>query len=118
MEHDPNWYAQKLGGKAPAQPQAYQQPQYPVQQPQVPAQYPVQQQPPQPQIKVTAENFKQAMNYWQGGEATKTERQPCPKCGSNHYYSRSQGNLRGPAPAPMCFECGFNGMYEQGQAPS
>lgn len=116
MEHDPNWYAQKLGGNAPAQPQSYQQPQYPVQQPQVP-----QQQVPQPQQQmpqVTADNFKQAMNYWQGGEAMRTERNPCPKCGGQHYYSRSQGTMRGPAPAPLCFDCGYNGNFEQGQAPS
>jgi hypothetical protein len=37
---------------------------------------------------------------------------PCPNCGSGNYFSRTQGVMRGPAPAPHCMDCGHNGLYD------
>jgi hypothetical protein len=37
----------------------------------------------------------------------KLETASCPGCGGNNYFSRSQGVVRGPAPAPSCFDCGY-----------
>jgi hypothetical protein len=51
---------------------------------------------------------------WQGGEAHKRESHPCPQCNGGHYFSRTNGPSRGPAPAPMCYDCGYNGMFIQG----
>ena len=94
----------------PQAPQQYQQ--YPQQQP-YPPQY---QQYPQPQQlpPVTIENLFGAMGFWRGGKAHQIDREPCPECGSNQYYSRSQGARRGPPPAPHCYNCGYNGLFEQG----
>lgn len=117
MSTDDGWWARRLGNP-PQQQQQYAPAIY--QQPQAPAQY---QQPvhpqapnamPQQQIRVTPENLYEAAMMWQGGEATRTETHLCPKCGSGHYFSRSQGIARGPAPAPVCYTCGFNGMFTQG----
>jgi hypothetical protein len=109
-----DWWARNLGtpSRAPAQqPQRYQQP--PQQQaPQYQQQAPQYQQAQQ-QVDPNRPLIEQAMS-WRGGEAHRTETVPCPKCGGGHFYSRSQGISRGPAPAPMCFDCGFNGMFEQG----
>jgi hypothetical protein len=65
------------------------------------------------QMEHTPENVKLLMNYWTGGEGTKTETTRCPACGGDHYFSRASGTMRGPAPAPMCYSCGYNGMFEQ-----
>lgn len=83
-----------------------------------PQQAPQQAQPQQQgfdvdQLEKTPENVKLMMQYWTGGEGTKTEVNRCPSCGSDHYFSRSQGVMRGPAPAALCYTCGFNGMFEQ-----
>ncbi len=60
---------------------------------------------------------------WRGGDATKHEHDSCPQCGSGNYFSRTN-NLRGMSPqlqrrppAPHCFECGFNGLYDLGVPP-
>jgi len=60
------------------------------------------------------ENLYQAMGHWHGGKAHKIDREPCPECGSNQYYSRTEGVRRGPPPAPHCYNCGYNGMFQQG----
>jgi hypothetical protein len=62
------------------------------------------------------ENLWEMAGYWvHGGPAHKIDREPCPQCGSNHFYSRTNGKAqRGPAPAPHCFDCGYNGMFDQG----
>lgn len=107
------------------QPQAYAQPQpqisYVPQQPQQ-QQLPVTQQVPhQPEAPqhVTMDNLFDAMKFWRGGPAAKTDPDPCPNCGSNQFFSRSTGSRRGPPPAPHCYNCGFNdGMFTQGEATS
>lgn len=117
MSTDSGWWARRLGN-APVQqqqpntpPVTYHAAPAPAYQQQAPA---YQQQAPTQQIKVTPENLFEAAQHWQGGEATRTETNPCPKCGSPHFFSRSQNVARGPAPAPVCYTCGFNGMFVQG----
>jgi hypothetical protein len=39
---------------------------------------------------------------------------PCPNCGANLFYDNLGKNRRGPPPAPHCFTCGYNGLFEQG----
>ena len=39
----------------------------------------------------------------------------CPNCGANLFYEKlTKGPRRGPEPAPHCFTCGYNGLFEQG----
>jgi hypothetical protein len=127
-----SWYARKFAQvrqqNAPyqvpqARPQQYAQPMAPqqqqyVQQPQF-QQLPVVQQMPQfPQAppEVTIANLFDAMKFWKGGPGAKTDPDPCPNCGSNQYFSRAVSK-RGPAPAPHCYNCGYNdGMFTQGEA--
>lgn len=48
-----------------------------------------------------------------GADAARANEGRCPSCGSDHYFARrAQSSLSG-APAPRCFSCGFNGMYQQ-----
>lgn len=111
MSNDSDWYARRLGNP---QPQQRNYPPTHIQQVPAPT-YSPQQQPQQPQQGGrTVETIYEAAQYWQGGEAHRTERNSCPRCGGQHYYSRSQGIARGPSPAPMCFDCGYNGMFDQG----
>ena len=116
-----NWFQRRMqeeqGGPIPVPQQVRQAP------PPVPSNYP--QNYAQPvgnqqtqtidtsQLEMTPENIKMMAGLWTGGEGTATERNLCPQCGSHHYFSRAKGNLRGPAPAPMCYTCGFNGMFDQ-----
>lgn len=110
---DSSWYARKFGGQR-QQPQQRPPPGYVPQQQQQPeafARFQPQVQPP----KVTPENLWHAMQEWRGGKAHKIDADPCPECGSSRYYSRTgEGTLRGPPPAPHCFDCGYNGMFQQG----
>lgn len=78
----------------------------------------VQPQPQPTQEKVTIENLWGAMQQWRGGKAHKVDPYPCPECGSANFSSRSEGAMRGPPPAPHCFNCGYNGMFTQGLATS
>ena len=132
MSGDDGWWARRLGHQ---QPPPQQQPNYNVpgtHRQQQPQQYPVQPQQfqPQPQpypqqqqqpsieeqlqhVQVTPENFKELSKHWKGGKGMQEENHPCPECGGGHYYSRSQGARRGPTPAPHCFDCGYNGLFEQ-----
>jgi predicted nucleic-acid-binding Zn-ribbon protein len=59
-----------------------------------------------------------AIRLWQGGEAMRREGDmTCPDCGSRNVFGRSSRatntSVSGKAPAPRCFECGWNGMYNQ-----
>lgn len=65
----------------------------------------------------------EAIRLWQGGEAMRREgNTTCPECGSIYVFSRtgrgSGSTVNGHAPAPRCYECGWNGMYDQGSAGS
>lgn len=60
-----------------------------------------------------------AIRMWKGGEARRREGDmTCPECGSQHVFSRmaKAGNttVQGKSPAPRCFECGWTGLYTQG----
>ena len=114
MKSDSGWWARN----APAQPQSRQAPVAPYQQP-APPQPQYQPQHPQqgyqqPQPQVSVDNIIEAVAAWQGGEATRNETTCCPSCGGDHYFSRAQGAHRGPPPAPMCYACGFTGLFQQG----
>ena len=118
MSSDSGWWSRKLGTpqqqqQTPIYPQQqYPQYQQPQQQPPMHPQAPQAQ--PQQQFRVTPENLYEAAMMWQGGPAARTETQACPQCGGGHYFSRTNGPSRGPAPAPMCYDCGYNGMFIQG----
>jgi hypothetical protein len=60
----------------------------------------------------------EAIKLWKGGEAMKKQGDlTCPECGSGNVFIRtskaSSNTVQGNAPAPRCFECGWNGMYDQ-----
>ena len=61
----------------------------------------------------------EAIRNWQGGEAARKEgNNTCPECGSANVFSRmakgAGSGSNGNAPAPRCYECGWNGIYDQG----
>lgn len=60
----------------------------------------------------------EALRLWKGGEAARREgHMSCPTCGSKNVFSRvGRGGtmVNGSQPAPRCFECGWNGLYDQG----
>jgi len=72
----------------------------------------------QTQVPVTIENLYAMAGHWHGGQAHKVDTDPCPRCGSNQFFSRINGKTRGPEPAPHCYNCGYNGMFDQGMASS
>lgn len=96
-------------------PQHYQQPIQRIQQPQVQPHLKYERHPQPEMPPVTIDNLYGAMSHWHGGQAHKFDSQPCPECGGNQYYSRSSGVRRGPPPAPHCYNCGYNGMFDQGE---
>lgn len=61
-------------------------------------------------------NMGDAIRLWQGGEAHRIDGgNSCPSCGSGLVFSRGKGSgVMGKQPAPRCFECGWNGLYDQG----
>lgn len=120
MATDNDWWSRRLGEQH-APPPNYPPATYPQQPQQGYPQHPQQGYPQQPQQgyppqqpMVNADNLYQAAMTWQGGEAHRKETNRCPNCGGNHYFSRAAGVSRGPAPAPLCYDCGFNGMFQQG----
>ena len=122
-----DWWSKKLSGQQPqAAPRQSLPPvtapiRFPVQVPaQAPQQHQVQQgdsrlldqsKPPTAEIKMG-----DAIRLWRGGEATRREGDSsCPSCGSHLVFSRAKGSMvGGKSPAPRCFECGWNGLYDQG----
>lgn len=63
----------------------------------------------------------EAIRMWKGGEAHRREADMhCPDCGSKHVFSRvtrgANTTIHGNSPAPRCFECGWTGLYIQGDA--
>jgi len=122
-EDSSSWYARKMAqvrgngqpfqGRAPAAPVArYQEPQprYQQQYQQVPA-------PPPDAPPETLTEFLEMQKHGQGlvpGKGAKLNPEPCPNCGGNLFYADLGLKRRGPAPAPHCFTCGYNEMFEQG----
>ena len=130
---DSSWYSRALdrarGTAAPTQTR----PSYPQQTqsfaPQYPAQYsqPLQQRAPtQPQAYNTQQKVQQASlsdlfkvqesGHGQPGQGAQSNPDPCPGCGSQLFIENLPGGKkrRGPAPAPHCFSCGWNGLFDQG----
>ena len=114
-----DWYARKLGRAptAPAAPTSYPATAAPLQA--VPQQYVTPgSTPPVAPVPVDGQsNMGEAITRWQGGEGTKTEVDRCPRCDSPNYFSRRSGALTTPngrmTPAPHCYDCGHNGLWEQ-----
>jgi hypothetical protein len=77
-----------------------------------------------PNITVTNDNFAEVSTQWSGGEATRREQMPCPNCGSELFFSRtnagtvmSAGGMS--SPAPRCYACGYSpGREMQGVPPA
>jgi len=121
MSGDADWWARQLGQQAPQQrheaPTNY-QPQLPQQQqaPQYQTSRDATQQHAPGAEPLTMHNFFEAASTWQGGQATKTEVYACPQCNGNHFFTRQNGPSRGPAPAPLCMDCGYTGLFEQADA--
>lgn len=97
-----SWWAKKLGTEQSAPPSPYPRT-APVPPPYVPPR-PTPTQQSAPNVAVTNENIAEVAGLWQGGQATKTEVQNCPNCGSNLFFSRSNA---GSAVAPRCYACGY-----------
>ena len=131
-----DWWSRKLSNQQPRtapRQEGYSSP--PITPPvrfgsiQIPAQQ--QPQPQQTQQRVLDENraptdnvsMGEAIRLWKGGEAAKKQGDmSCPDCGSQNIFVRTAkgGNtmISGNAPAPRCFECGWNGIYDQGSQSS
>jgi hypothetical protein len=133
-----DWYARKLGGaRRPTgyqanlpptgppqqftQPQTY-QPQHPQPVPYGQEYQPVTSQRPDNATwqAMSSEDKAAAMvrhpEWWSDKQATVKAGEVfrCPSCGSNDFFTRQKmGSAMGQAPAPHCFSCGYNGMYEQ-----
>lgn len=63
-------------------------------------------------------SMSDAIRLWKGGEAHRKEGDMrCPECGSQHVFKRvgrgANTSINGAAPAPRCFECGWNGKFSQ-----
>lgn len=111
-----DWWARKLSN-APQPPQRTLQPV------QAPIRFPTVTQPQRTQEVLdpnhspnTEIHMGDAIRMWKGGEAARREGDmACPSCGSHLVFSRSKGGgVAGKAPAPRCFSCGYNGLYDQG----
>lgn len=125
-----DWWSKKLTGQQPTPQRTYQTP--PVSPPMtIPMQAPQQQTPVHQQSgrqdlldpsRAPTDNITmgEALRLWQGGEAMRKEgNMTCPDCGSIYVFSRTgRGHntmVNGASPAPRCYECGWNGMYDQAQ---
>jgi hypothetical protein len=129
-----NWWANKIQQQQPAGIRVM--PQHHVQQAPQPVQYPQPVQQPHQythpgEIDGSKISYQQLARehdgekiskYWRGGEAMKTEGHlGCPNCGSNTSYTQYSGNaglaagIAGNRPRPHCFECGYNGVFVQGE---
>lgn len=117
-----DWYARRLSQAGVSQPQPHfgrnagQIPIYQPPQQDYTQQFQPVQQPEEipPNGQVTMQNFVEMAGRWRGGQANRTERTPCPGCGGPRFFSRANANSRSGSPAPHCFDCGYNGLFDQG----
>jgi len=56
-------------------------------------------------------NLVEMMAQWRGGEGQRNST-VCPHCGSDKLYRRKVGQMEA---APLCYSCGFNGLWDQAQ---
>ena len=121
-----DWWSKKLTGQQPTPQRTYQTPPTapPVripytQQPQAPAPQHQNQDVLDPNRAPTDQlTMGEALRLWKGGEAHRRDGNvTCPDCGSIYVFSRTgRGtgtSINGATPAPRCYECGWNGMYDQ-----
>lgn len=113
------WWSRKLSNQ-PVPP-----PRTPPATPPTGIRFPQSQTAPQPQPQQQAQphpsndpngqmTAAEAIRVWKGGEAHRTDTQPCPECGSHLVFSRAKGGtVNGYPPAPRCYTCGWNGKYSQ-----
>ncbi len=117
-EDSASWYARKLAqarGPPAVQQRAVPQYQQPVQGYQQNPQY--QQQPAQAPNAETLSELLAMQEHGEGprkGKGAKLNPDPCPNCGGALFFHDLGRKSRGPAPAPHCFTCGYNDMFEQG----
>jgi hypothetical protein len=110
-----SWYQRKLAavrGPAPARPFQYQQPQQTYNPAQAQVQVNHNHQPPG-----TLSELLQLQENGQGlapGKGARLNPDPCPNCGGKMFYANLGLKRRGPPPAPHCFTCGYNDLFEQG----
>jgi hypothetical protein len=115
-----DWWSKKLAGEKPTTQRSFEH-RLPSSVPVTPPVNPTHTQAPQQPAQVPQqepENLSQAlrMGITKGGEGTRRDGNlTCPSCGGHYVFSRSKGNtVGGASPAPRCYECGWNGMYDQG----
>ena len=123
-----DWWSKKLGGPVSAPPASHpptghrpivgyqQQQQQQVAQPQQQQQVVQQQGPVPPGVDPSQWNQGPKMSDMllvdpvevpAQAKGMLTETDLCPQCGGGNYFSRSNGVLRGHAPMPHCYDCGF-----------
>lgn len=125
-----DWYARKLGGGqapapvAPSHPPTTQSPYARLPYQPTPQQgQPYQEQQYQPPEEAPVEAGEDGSWFQQMATRAASAKRPptvkaketynCPECGSNNFFTRASTRKRGPAPAPHCTECGYNGLFEQ-----
>lgn len=118
-----DWWSKKLSGQKPTP----EKPRFsvPASIPThvVPTQSPVHTNP-NPGTEAPAESLSEALRrgVTKGGEATRREVSNCPACGGPYVFSRVKSGggtlVNGSQPAPRCYTCGWNGLYDQGDEAS
>lgn len=122
-----DWWSKKLAGQQPTPQRSYTTPPTAP-----PSRIPQPAQSPQPQHMGSERQtvldpnrdpseqitMGEALRLWKGGEAMRKEGNlTCPDCGSIYVFSRTgRGHstmINGASPAPRCYECGWNGLYDQ-----
>ena len=105
---------------SPYQPQQQVQPQWPGQTSVSPQQMPQTQMRPdfqakQGQASLSETLAMQAQGLGTPGIGARLNPNTCPNCGDKLFFENlTKGARRGPPPAPHCFACGYNGLFEQG----
>lgn len=115
-----DWWSKKLAGERPTAPRPTLPPT------DVPIRFPASQQTQSSQPRTarhedgpdpeTLSEFLRSSKT-RGGEAAKKENMTCPDCGSPYVFTRTGRGagttVNGASPAPRCYECGWNGLYDQ-----